>query len=146
MATENSKRLLVTDEMICRADEKLDSLVAGKKTTATAAVQKLKTKIIGLRKKGISIREIADALRSTGIDVSDSLVSLTCGPLQRREKTIEKPAKAQVAKKAIEAKQTKAVETKREIPVSSNVPAASQKSTTKLVGNADYDPAASLKI
>ena len=145
MATENSKRLLVTDEMICRADEKLDSLVAGKKTTATAAVQKLKTKIIGLRKKGISIREIADALRSTGIDVSDSLVSLTCGPLQKREKTIEKPAKIQTAKKAVEAKSTKPVETKREIPVSS-APVTAQKSTTKLVGNADYDPAASLKI
>ena len=146
MTTETSKRSLATDEMINKADEKPDSLVAEKRTTATAAIQKLKTKIVGLRRKGVSIREIADALRSTGIDVSDSLVSLTCGPLQKREKNVEKPAKIQMAKKAVEPKLTKTVETKREIPVSSNAHAVSQKSTTKLVGNADYDPAASLKI
>ena len=146
MATEKSQRSLVTDEIISKADEKLDSLFTEKKTTATAAVQKLKTKILGLRRKGVSVREIADALRSCGLDVSDSLVSLTCGPLQKREKNVEKPAKIQMAKKAIEPKLTKTVETKREIPVSSNAHAVSQKSTTKLVGNADYDPAASLKI
>ena len=146
MATEKSQRLLVTDEIISKADKKLDSLFTEKKTTATAAVQKLKTKILGLRRKGVSVREIADALRSCGLDVSDSLVSLTCGPLQKRQKT-EKVVDNKVKNQA--ASTNRVVETKlvnKPIDFKRDSTVTVQTQKTKLVGNATYDPAASLKI
>lgn len=146
MATEKSQRSLVTDEIISKADEKLDSLFTEKKTTATAAVQKLKTKILGLRKKGVSVREIADALRSCGLDVSDSLVSLTCGPLQKRQKT-EKVVDNKAKNQTVSTSRT--VETKlanNHIDFKRNTAVTVPPQKTKLVGNAIYDPAASLTI
>lgn len=146
MATEKSQRSLVTDEIISKADEKLDSLFTEKKTTATAAVQKLKTKILGLRKKGVSVREIADALRSCGLDVSDSLVSLTCGPLQKRQKT-EKVVDNKAKNQTVSTSRT--VETKlanNHIDFKRNTAVTVPPQKTKLVGNATYDPAASLTI
>lgn len=146
MTKETKNRSIVSETMIQEAEQKIDSISTAKKSSATAALQKLKVKILAARRRGVSLREIAEVLKTTGIDVSEQLIANTCGPLQKRQKTekvVDNKAKNQTVStsRTVETKlANKTIDFKRD----STVTVPPQK--TKLVGNATYDPAASLTI
>ena len=56
----------------------------------TKVILKLKPQIMKLRKKGVSLQRICEALETEGIHVSVSLIRHVLGPLNKREKPEEK--------------------------------------------------------
>lgn len=83
----NRKQLGV--ENISTAKEKLKALASTVKAqSATRTIQSLKTEIRAARRSGRSWKEIAQALKEAGVEVSQTLLATECKTKQKGQKNV----------------------------------------------------------